>query len=446
MRPPSPLSDETMPPESKDLESDNSGTLENRPLEEWREGGNAGWACVLGSFLALFCTFGWLNALGLFQTYYEEKLLSTYSASSISWIFTVQLSLMFSGGVLYGRIIDTYGTNYVAIPCTICCTLCIALLSLCTEYYQVFLAQGLGFGIGAAGLWSCSLVSVSQWFDKRRALALGIVAAGSSTGNFHSALTGGIVHPIYLHILIDRSGFPAALRWSALVVGLSGAAACLLIRTRLPTKKWDREAKFFDTSLFKQPTFLFYSLGSFFVIWGLFAPWNYLPSMSLQHGFSQNMAVYTIPILNAGSVIGRILPAYLADVWGRFNLVCTIALLTGITLLAFWLPLEVDSNSTHAQILAFGATYGFASGAFISTMMPCVADLGPVNTLGQRYGVYQIVLGLSSLTGLPIAGALIPKDGGRYTYLIVFSGACVMVGSTLICFSLVLRVGRKWKG
>lgn len=26
------------------------------------EGGLAGWTCVLGSFFALFCTFGWLNA------------------------------------------------------------------------------------------------------------------------------------------------------------------------------------------------------------------------------------------------------------------------------------------------------------------------------------------------------------------------------------------------
>jgi hypothetical protein len=32
--------------------------------------------------------------MGLFQTYYEAVLLSSYSASSISWIFTTQLFLM----------------------------------------------------------------------------------------------------------------------------------------------------------------------------------------------------------------------------------------------------------------------------------------------------------------------------------------------------------------
>jgi hypothetical protein len=33
--------------------------------------------------------------MGLFQTFYEEELLASYSASSISWIFTTQLFLMY---------------------------------------------------------------------------------------------------------------------------------------------------------------------------------------------------------------------------------------------------------------------------------------------------------------------------------------------------------------
>jgi hypothetical protein len=31
--------------------------------------------------------------------------------------------------------------------------------------------------------------------------------------------------------------------------------------------------------------------------WGLFAPWNYLPSMALRHDFSENLAIYTIVTL-----------------------------------------------------------------------------------------------------------------------------------------------------
>jgi hypothetical protein len=39
--------------------------------------------------------------------------------------------------------------------------------------------------------------------------------------------------------------------------------------------------------------------------------------------------------------------------------------------------------------------YGFASGAFIGVTMPCVAELGNMETLGQRLGVYQLVVGVA---------------------------------------------------
>ncbi|KAL2068625.1 hypothetical protein VTL71DRAFT_14962 [Oculimacula yallundae] len=403
-----------------------------------REGGLSGWTCVLGSFFALFCTFGWLNSLGLFQTYYQDNLLKKYSASAISWIFATQLFLMWTGGAFFGRIVDTYGTRCVTIPCTVGCTVSILLLSFCSAYYQIFLVQGVGFGISAAGLFSCATTSVGQWFNKRKALALGIVLAGSSLG--------GLVHSFYLHILIQKVGFPSAVRWSALVVGLSGALACSLIHPRLPKKKWDSRTCFIEFSLFKQATFSVYCIGTSLIIWGLFAPWNYLPSMSLRHGFTPDLAVYTIVILNAGSIIGRILPAYLADRFGRFNSVSLISFVTTIAFLAFWFPLEVKPHPTNTQIFAFSACYGFASGAFISVVMPCAAELGPVGKLGQRFGTYQAVIGLASLTSLPIQGALIPYDDGGFRYLILFSGVCVMCGTVFICAARMLRVGWNWKG
>jgi hypothetical protein len=71
---------------------------------------------------------------------------------------------------------------------------------------QIFLAQGVGFGLAASGLFSCGIVSVGQWFHKRKALALGLVLMGSSTGiSYHSS---NFVDSEYLFMVYRRCSAP----------------------------------------------------------------------------------------------------------------------------------------------------------------------------------------------------------------------------------------------
>jgi MFS family permease len=91
----------------------------------------------------------------------------------------------------------------------------------------MFFAQGVGMGLGAGIVYIPSMAIVSHYFQKRRALAMSIVASGSSLG--------AIIHPIMLNnTLHSRLGFEDAVRASAgLVTGLL-LLACLLMHPRLP--------------------------------------------------------------------------------------------------------------------------------------------------------------------------------------------------------------------
>ena len=55
------------------------------------DGGLQAWLAVSGAFCCLFCSFGWINAIGVFQAYYETGPLKTYSASTISWIPSLEV-------------------------------------------------------------------------------------------------------------------------------------------------------------------------------------------------------------------------------------------------------------------------------------------------------------------------------------------------------------------
>lgn len=165
---------------------------------------------------------------------------------------------MWALGPLYGRILDTYGSTPVLIPCSILCIFSLCMTSLANEYYQIFLAQGLGFGIGAGGVFTTSFVCVGQWFVKRRGLAIGIASCGSSLG--------GVIFPIFLDRMVKNVGFYGAVRYTALLVGIVLVASCVLVKGRLPRKAWNRETPWFDITLFKQKQFAFYTLGCFLVM------------------------------------------------------------------------------------------------------------------------------------------------------------------------------------
>lgn len=132
------------------------------------------------------------------------------------------------------------------------------MLSLSTEYYQIFLAQGLAFGIGAGAVFTASTVCVGQWFLKRRGFAIGIVTTGSSLG--------GVIWPFFLNKVIQDVGFAGAVRYTALFMGIVLVASCLVIRARLPRKKWDSKTKWFDLALLKDKQFASYLIGVWLVM------------------------------------------------------------------------------------------------------------------------------------------------------------------------------------
>ncbi|KAJ5279448.1 hypothetical protein N7478_004820 [Penicillium angulare] len=390
------------------------------------EGGLRGWLCCVGGSLGLFATLGFLNAIGVFQTTYQETLLRDYTSSDISWIFTVQLALIWAPGSLFGRIVDTYGPRPVMLPCTLLCLFSLCMTSLATEYYQIILAQGVGYGLGAGGIFTTSLVCVGQWFVKRRGLAMGITVAGSSIG--------GVIFPFFLKLVMQDVGFNGMVRYTALFIGIALIGAFFLITARLPPKKWNSDVAWFDLKLFKNKGFAFYALGSYFVMWGLWAPFDYLPSMAQMSGMSDSLSLYLIAIVNGASLFGRIIPGHIGDKVGYFNVITGSAIFSCLAILCLWLPF--DYHYSNAGLIVFAAVYGFFSGAFVSIMMPCCAKSGTIETLGRQIGTYQGVIAISTLTGLPIMGAIFGRQhNSTYEGMQIFSIVSMFIGAVLLLAS-----------
>jgi MFS family permease len=72
----------------------------------------------------------------------------------------------------------------------------------------------------------------------------------------------------------------------------------------------------------------------------------------------------------------------------------------------------------------FALLFGFASGSNVSLTPVCIGQLCPTESYGRHYATCYTIVSFGCLTGVPIAGEILVRDGGRYWGLIVFVGVC----------------------
>lgn len=178
---------------------------------------------------------------------------------------------------------------------------------------------------------------------------------------------------------------------------------------------------------------------SFFFFWGMFIPFTFVITQAEEYGMSSSLSQYLIPILNAASIFGRTLPGYLADRLGRYNVMIFFSFLSGILVLALWLP-----SRGNAPAIVFSALYGFGSGAFVSLAPALVAQISDLREIGFRNGTFFSIISFAALTGTPIAGALVPNVlTDPYTKLQIFAGVVMIAGASLFVVARIIVGGTK---
>lgn len=129
----------------------------------------------------------------------------------------------------------------------------------------------------------------------------------------------------------------------------------------------------------------------------------------------------------------------MADRLGRFNVMIVFSYLSGILVLALWLP-----SRGNAPAIVFSALYGFSSGAFVSLAPALIAQISDLREVGVRNGTCFSIISFAALTGTPIGGALVPDVlTGSYTRLQIFAGVVMLAGATLFVVARIIVGGTK---
>lgn len=449
---------------------------------DFPEGGR-GWFVLLGMWIIMGLSYGLINAYGEYQAYYTTKFPTT-NQSILTLIGSLQPFLIYMSSIPAVAIINKLGARFaVSIGGTIM-VFALMMISISKQVWQLYLAQGIVFGFGC-GL--CVFVAFSlpqQWFKKKRALAVGLCASGSSLG--------GMLWPIAFNKLLDQVGFqwanriigfiyiplvviavfatksratdpppvpPASTDPSEVSVNNEDLENQIMTKSELipQAKEQEKEVtapskrpilgrifhknRFLDWTVLNDYHFALFLSSNFIAFFALFPPLFFLPSFAHSMNASPNITKYILTMANAGSILGRILPGFLGDKIGRLNSLIPCLAFSGLFPLVFWLPARGD-----ALLIIFAIAFGISSGAVVSLGPATIGQLFGVSNLKSRLSLFLMLSGPGSLAGAAIAGSFLPTSTNSgiqgYDKLIIYVSV-LFFASAAVLLVLRLTISRK---
>lgn len=157
-------------------------------------------------------------------------------------------------------------------------------------------------------------------------------------------------------------------------------------------------------------------------------------------GLSYPDSLNLVLIFHGVNIIGRLVPAYLANRLGVINMLIFATFFNAICGIG-WIGV-----SSQAGVYAWTTLYAPAGGGLLSLFPSGAVSLTEdLQKVGQRMGLLFAFQAFSSLAGPPIGGAIITQTGG-YEGAQAYAAVCFMVGAIFVGVIKVLRrrKGENW--
>ena len=360
-----------------------------------------GWFVVAAAFAVTFLGFGSAYTFSAFV----ESLQQDFAASrgSVSLVFSLAGFLYFGLGIVTGPLADRWGSRRLAVAGMVLTGLGLAVAGAARSLEGVYLAYGLGVGLGVGCSYVPVLGAVQRWFVKRRGLASGLAVSGIGVGT--------LVMPPLASLFIHALGWREAYLVLGGLTALVGAGMALMIeddpRGRglgpdgdplQPDAKSGRPAGASVHEAIRSREFLGLYGACLICAFGLFVPFVHLVPYALDHGVPSASALLLLGVIGIGSTAGRFFLGGLTDRMGR-----------RLGLLAMFLGMALASTvwafSTGLwPLVGFAFAYGVFYGGFVALLPALVMDYFGGRNVSGIIGILYTSVAFGTLIGPTAAG------------------------------------------
>ena len=394
------------------------------------------WSVVVGSGLAQSVGLGplILTTFGLFVLPIAAE--TGWSRAIVTIAFTVTGVGFAVGTPLAGWLLDRYALNVVMIPSWLVYCAAVALIGVTPLSRPIFYLPFLLAGLAGGGTFLPFFKAVLSWFDNRRGLALGVMAALGALG--------ASLSPLLVRALIAHVGWRASYPWMALIaVVVSVTMVLALVRVRAQRSvrgrlvktavDKDREVRLELPGLTVRQALAgrhLWMIGGILCLAGIAVigiEVNVVPMMT-DEGLPAAQAGLLVTIYGLASLLGRLVGGALLDrIPARFVtagvLLCPVV---GIFLL----------HPSFPEAAAGIALVGVAFGVEIDLLSYLVSRYLGLRSLGTLLGIVECAVLLSSAFG-PLLVSLGYQATGSYQSTLPYLG-----GALVLCALTALFLGQ----
>lgn len=387
-----------------------------------------GWLVVAAAFAVTFTGFGSAYTFSAFL----EPLQHEFAASrgSVSLVFSLAGFLYFGLGIASGPLADRWGARRLAMLGMLLTGAGLALAGVARSLTEVYLAYGLGVGLGVGCAYVPVLGAVQRWFVRRRGFASGLAVSGIGVGT--------LVMPPLATALIAALGWREAYLVLGGLAALLGTGMAMLVeddpRSRGlgpdgdPPDPAARSARPTGTAIgdaVRSRAFIGLYAACLAGALGVFVPFVHLVPYAVDHGVAQGPAILLLGVIGAGSTAGRFILGGLADRMGR-RASLFVMFLGMAAALAIW---AVSSGLWGLAIFAF--VYGVFYGGWVAVLPAVVMDQFGGRNVGALIGILYTSVAIGTLAGPSTAGFAFDLSGS-YVLPILASAASSLVAAILL--------------
>ncbi|GAU93074.1 hypothetical protein RvY_05063 [Ramazzottius varieornatus] len=432
--------------------------------------GGFGWVIVFCVFLIHIIIDGITYSFGVLF----PELLTRFASSKgeTSWIMSVLIGTTYGCGPIPGYLALEYGRRPVVLAGAVMACLGAFLSCFATEIWHLILSFGLLTGLGCGFMYLPAVVSVNQWFERKRALAVGLAVCGSGLGTMIFApLTRALFNEynvsgtliIYSGIFLQCAVFAALLRSTPAEVaaerlkkrlGTTGNAQELkeLVAAEKATVVVDERSKgglrkkvdvwivqYVDVDLMRQWRFWVYCLTAFFGGISSYIPYTYLPHrVEVAAGVNRDEAAWLLTYIGFANLVGRLTSSVISDrkFVNRMVVYSVCCLISGATtsLSVLW--------TSWSVYVAYSLVFGFTGGFIIALQSVVLTDIVGLEKLTSAFGLLLFIEGAAVFVGPPAAGSLAEYHSYDATF-VVFGILMAMAGLSLLVVPTVNYVTRR---